>query len=172
MARVFVAHLPAGYIASKLLYRRCNPFEISYPAFMLAGMLGSIVPDIDLAWFYLVDQRQHNHHSYFTHYPSFWLALLAVSCAWYGEAERRGNAALWCNFALNGFIHMFLDSFVGGIRWFAPYLDDSFSLAKVAAVYQPWWLNFLLHWSMLFEGAIILWAFYLWRGPARQWRLR
>jgi len=169
---MFVAHLPAGYIASKLLFRRCDPMEISYPAFMLAGMLGAIAPDFDLAWFYLIDQRQTDHHGYFTHYPAFWLSLLAVSWVWYGEAERRGSVALWCNFSLNGFLHLCLDSIVGGIQWLAPFDHQSYSLVTVAAVHKPWWLNFLVHWTMLLEAAIVLWALYLWRGPARQWRLR
>ena len=167
MAGVFIAHLPAGYIASKLLYRRVNPFEVSYPAFIIAGMLGAVAPDIDLLWFYLVDSR-HNHHTYFTHYPIFWLALLAISCTWYGETDRRGPAALWCTFSLNGFIHLCLDSVVGDIWWFAPFIDQSFALAKVPATHKPWWLNFLLHWSMLIELAIVGWALRLWRGSPKR----
>lgn len=165
MRGVIVGHLPAGYIVSKLLFRRLSPAFASYPAFMCAGLLGAVAPDVDLIWFYLVDHGRHHHHTYFTHYPILWLSMLIVSFVWYGETERRGPAALWCIFSLNGFIHMFLDSVVGDIWWFAPFVDRSYALATVAAVYKPWWLNFLLHWSMLLEVAVVLWALYLWRHP-------
>jgi inner membrane protein len=170
MAEVFVAHLPAGYAVSKLLYRRCDSLEASYPAFMLAGMLGAVAPDFDFAWHYLVDSSR-NHHSYFTHFPAFWLAILAVAGVWYREADRRDRVALWCNFALNGFLHLVLDSLVGGIQWLAPFSNQSFSLATIAGSHQRWWLNYLTHWAMLFEVAIFLWAAYLWRGRPRRWLL-
>ena len=115
MAGVFIAHLPAGYIALELLYRRVDPFKVSYPAFILAGMLGAVAPDLDLAWRYLVDGGRVHHHSYFTHYPAVWLAALLVALVWYGETERRGPAALWCIFTLNGLLHLCLDSVVGDI---------------------------------------------------------
>jgi hypothetical protein len=163
MAGVFVAHLPAGYIASKLAYRRCDPLEVSYPAFMLAGMAGALAPDLDLAWQYLVDNGARHHHTYFTHYPVSWLAVLGVAFAWHGEADRKEPAALWCIFALNGFVHICLDSVVGDIRWLAPFSDEFYALARVPAVHKPWWLNFLLHWSMLLEAAIVIAALALWR---------
>ena len=43
---------------------------------------------------------------------------------------------------------MVQDSVVGDIWWFAPFIDRSFAL------YTPWWLNFVLHWSFALELAI------------------
>ena len=49
------------------------------------------------------------------------------------------------------------------VWWFAPFIDKPFALASVPAVYHPWWLNFILHWSFMLEVAILIWAGWLWR---------
>ncbi len=61
-------------------------------------------------------------------------------------------------------MHMLLDSIVGDIWWFAPFVDQPYALFTVEAVYKPWWLNFILHWSFAIEIGILLWALYLWRA--------
>ena len=166
---MIIGHLPAGYIASKLLFMRLAPPFASYPAFMCAGLLGAIAPDVDLLWFYLVDQRRQHHHLYFTHWPIVWLSFLALSVCWFRKAERREAPALAVIFSINGFIHMCLDSIVGDIWWFAPVIDKPFSLFTVPPVYKPWWFNFLLHWSMLLEVALAVLAIWLWgRAPKRR----
>jgi len=58
---------------------------------------------------------------------------------------------------------MVLDSIVGDIWWFAPFVDQRFSLFTVPALYKPWWLNFILHWSFALELAVVGSAVYLWR---------
>jgi hypothetical protein len=51
--------------------------------------------------------------------------------------------------------HLVLDTFVGHIWWLYPLRDQPFSIAEVENHYQPWWMNFMLHWTMLLELAII-----------------
>jgi len=73
--------------------------------------------------------------------------------------------------------HLLLDTIVGDIWWFAPFIDKPFAFFTVPALYKPWWLNFLLHWSFALELAVFALAFYLLRnapngiqtaaGPAR-----
>jgi len=63
-----------------------------------------------------------------------------------------------------GVLHMLLDSIVGDIWWFAPFVDQAYALFNVPARYQPWWLNFLLHWSFALELALWVWAFVLYRA--------
>jgi inner membrane protein len=58
---------------------------------------------------------------------------------------------------------MLLDSIVGDIWWFAPFVDKSFALFTVPALYHPWWLNFVLHWTFLLELLILLWAVNIWQ---------
>ena len=164
MVAMIFGHLPAGYLASKLLFKRLAPPFAFYPAFMCAGLLGAITPDVDLLWFYHVDGRRQHHHLYFTHWPVVWLSLLALSVWWFRRAERREVPALAIIYSVNGCIHMCLDTIVGDIWWFAPVLDRSFSLFAVPALYKPWWLNYLFHWSMLLEIAVIAFAFWHWNS--------
>ncbi len=159
---MFIAHLPAGYITAKLLFPRLKTPFVSYQAFLFCSVVGAIFPDIDMFYFYLIDHRQHHHHSYFTHFPSTWLLLLVASSAWFYFTSQRKNAALAVIFSLGGFIHIFLDTIVGDIWWFAPFIDKPFAFATVPAIYKPWWLNFLLHWSFGLEIILVCWAVYLW----------
>jgi hypothetical protein len=62
------------------------------------------------------------------------------------------------------------DSVVGDIAWLAPYSDEYFALFHVEAMFKPWWLNFILHWSFALELLLVALAVYLWRRDhARYW---
>ena len=166
---MIIAHLPAGYIVSKLLVRRFEVFNISTTTFLWAGVIGAFFPDFDMLYFYLIDHRQHHHHTYITHYPILWLTLLTVSVLWLYYAKAKANAVYATIFSLNGFIHMFLDTIVGDIWWLAPWvMDKPFAFFTVPALYKPWWLNFILHWSFALELVILIYAIYLWRKSARK----
>ena len=66
-------------------------------------------------------------------------------------------------FCLGGCGHLLLDTIVGDIYWRAPFAYEATSLFVVPALYHPWWLNFILHWSFAFELALLAWAFVTWR---------
>jgi len=159
---MIIAHLPAGYVISRLLLRPAESLGISATAFLLAGIIGAIAPDLDMFYFHLVDNRQHHHHTYFTHFPVIWLGLLAASVIWLYNAKLKNRATYAFIFSLNGFAHMLFDTIVGDIWWFAPWIDKPFAFFTVPALYNPWWLNFILHWSFAVELAILAWAIYLW----------
>jgi membrane-bound metal-dependent hydrolase YbcI (DUF457 family) len=152
---MFIAHLPAGYLLTRALIslRFGLPAMPSY--IMAAGLLGSIAPDFDLLWFYLVDNREYPHHSYWTHFPSAWALLIALSLLWVRVERQRHAAKALLAFACCGLLHMVLDSVAGGIRWLAPFSSESWSLSEVKRFVEPWWLNFFLHWSMLIEALIV-----------------
>ncbi|MEH6490926.1 metal-dependent hydrolase [Halopseudomonas sp.] len=160
---MFIGHLPAGYVATRLLFRRFARTGVTARYFMLAGMFGAIAPDLDMFYFYLIDNRQHHHHTYWPHFPVIWFSLLLVTSLWFGLARDRSRAALGVIFALNGCLHMLLDSIVGDVWWLAPWIDQPFVLFTVQAVYTPWWLNFFLHWTFALELVVVAWAIYLWR---------
>jgi inner membrane protein len=159
-------HLPAGYLISSFTYARLGCDAVSRRAYVLAGMLGAVAPDFDLAYFYLFDERQHHHHTYFTHFPIGWLALIAGAACWFRLARIQFLPALALVFSFNGFVHMVLDSIVGDIEWLAPWNMQFFSLFEVRALYEPWWLNFILHWSFVLEVIMTLCAYRLWRYSA------
>jgi hypothetical protein len=160
---MFIGHLPSGYIASKLLYPRLEPAGSALKTYLWAGALGAVAPDFDMMYFYLVDHRMHHHHTYWTHFPIVWACLLFISLIWLSAARVKRLAALATIFSLNGLVHMLLDSIVGDIWWFAPFIDRPFSLFSVPALYKPWWLNFLFNWSFALELVIVALAVYIWR---------
>jgi hypothetical protein len=161
---MIIAHIPAGYLVSMFLFPRWRAsFGVVRTRFFAAGIAGAMAPDLDMLYFHLVDHRQHHHHTYFSHFPSFWALLFLLSVAWLYIAKVKSTPALAVLFTLNGLLHMVLDSVVGDIWWLAPLDGKPFSFAIVPALYQPWWLNFLLHWSFLLELGLAAWAFALWR---------
>jgi len=79
---------------------------------------------------------------------------------------RQEKPALALIFCLGGFGHLLLDSVVGDIYWLAPFSGKPYSMFTVPALYHPWWLNFILHWSFAFELALLAWAAVLMRQKA------
>lgn len=165
---MIIGHLPAGYIASRLLFPRIGHHGVAWKSFLLAGMFGAIAPDLDMIYFHLIDHRQHHHHTYWSHFPLVWISLLLVSTAWFYSCHERRFSLLAIVFSFNGFIHMLLDTIVGDIWWFAPFVDKPFAFFVVPSLYKPWWLNFLLHWSFALELLVLAWALYLWRRGTKE----
>lgn len=125
-------------------------------------LLGSVLPDVDMLYFYLVDNRNTNHHLYWTHLPIFWVAVLggvAVIATLLGMVRTRLMAL--CLFA-GIVLHLLLDTLVGGILWLFPYETSQIYLIKVPAV-RSWWVwNFVLHWTFMIEIAICVMAAITW----------
>jgi LexA-binding, inner membrane-associated putative hydrolase len=129
--------------------------------FLMLRLLGSIAPDLDMFYFYLVDHRQHWHHTYFTHWPSFWLGVIASSLiAGYGFRNRTlafGGSIL----GINGLLHLVLDTHVGRIRWLEPFSNQWVYFFDVPARYHPKILNFVFHWTFVFEVTLLVSAIYV-----------
>ena len=108
---MFIAHLPAGYLLAKTIRLRTPGRK----AVMTAALLGAIAPDLDLFYFYTLDGRQHHHHSYWTHYPSVWFALMLL--AWGASRIKPwSTGGTWLLiFSMSGFLHLLLDFIVGDI---------------------------------------------------------
>jgi inner membrane protein len=74
---VITAHIPLGYILS-----RAAGWQ---GAVVGAAIIGAAWPDLDLIWFYLIDDRTFHRHHYWVHVPAFVLpasmALLALTRA-------------------------------------------------------------------------------------------
>jgi inner membrane protein len=163
---MIIGHLPSGYVLSKLLANKLAIKGINPRHITAITIFGAIAPDFDMLYFYLIDNRQHHHHTYWSHYPILWLSLLAVSSVWYKSFSEKSVPILAIVFSAAGFIHLLLDSIVGDIWWFAPFIDRPYALFTVPALYKPWWLNFILHWSFALELLLWVWAILLWRKSA------
>ncbi len=68
---MIIGHLPLGYLSIKVFPAKLINIS-NKKIFMLVGLSGSIAPDLDMIYFYLVDNRQHHHHTYWTHIPFYW----------------------------------------------------------------------------------------------------
>ncbi|MFC3902928.1 inner membrane protein [Acinetobacter marinus] len=159
---MFIAHLPSGYILAKILTKKLKQTQISTKALFAIVMVGAVFPDIDLFYFYFVDDRSVHHHKYFLHWFSFWIPIFLSSFLWLAIFKRQSKIALAvCLFCGAAILHIILDTFVGDIWLFAPFIDKPYVFFEVTAKYQPWWLNFILHWSFLVEILITIYALWI-----------
>ena len=138
---MITAHLPAGYALARAADWR-GPV-------LAAALVGATFPDLDLLWFYFVDDRAFHHHRYWVHAPA-----LALVCS---AALITVTRARWAvAFAAGWGLHILLDTPVGGIMWLWPVSDHLYYGWTVPATQAHWLLSFIFHWSFVAELAI--WA--------------
>ncbi|MEO0745665.1 MAG: metal-dependent hydrolase [Pseudomonadota bacterium] len=137
---MIVGHLAAGYLAARGLA------AIGAGALFGGMLIGSVLPDIDMLWFALVDQGRVHHHDYLTHRPVVWAGLLCV-----GLALRRASVI---GVALGALLHLALDSIAGKIAWAWPISDAATPLVIVPATQAHWLLSFIFHWTFALELAL------------------
>jgi inner membrane protein len=160
---MFIGHLPAGYILTKLSYSRFSHCIKNDRTYLFWGILGSIAPDFDMFYFYLIDHHRRNHHKYISHYPVVWFVSIVMSIVLLKMTHKK-HCLCMAIFSMSGFVHLILDSIAGDILWLAPFSSRAFSLATVPARYHPWWTNFMVHGSFVFEILVTMWAFWIWRN--------
>ena len=155
---MFVAHLPAGYLLTRRILGHAPTNESTSRRILALGLAASVLPDFDLLYFYLIDQRQTLHHLYWPHLPLAWLGPAAVCvlvCIW---TRSRLLAAVFLVFHANLFLHLVLDTVAGQMFWLYPFDKTSFVLVDVPARHGWWVWNFVLHWTFGLELMICLWA--------------
>lgn len=163
---MFIAHLPAGYLATRSILARQPAPPLFRRRLLALGMAASVLPDLDLLWFYFVDHRRHVHHAYLPHLPLPWMALFAAAALlmWMARASRTAWLAMLV-LAANIMLHLVLDTTAGGIRWLWPFSNAEFAMSHVQARHQAWYLNFVLHWTFALEVAILSAALWVaWRN--------
>lgn len=123
---------------------------------MPAALMGAVAPDLDLdlIWFFFVDNQQIHHHRYWVHIPVFWACVAAVVLGLLRNTRWLGTAVVFFAAVV---LHLLLDTISGGIMWAAPFHSDLMSLVTVPARRpHDWVMSFLLHWTILFE--LVIWA--------------
>ncbi|WP_337267583.1 metal-dependent hydrolase [Oryzifoliimicrobium ureilyticus] len=153
---MLIAHLPAGFIVGRFAKGRT-----SAPGMVPAAMIGSIVPDLDIFYFYLFNSRIH-HHAFFMHWPLFWLVLAAITLALIAGIDRRWLPAGFIFFFAT-LLHMVMDTVAAPLFWLAPFSSRAFQMVEVPANYSHWIISFMLHWTFLLELTIcaVALAFFL-----------
>ena len=160
---MMVGHLPAGYLYGSFLATKLARTQVDSRYILIAALAGSVFPDIDMFYFLLIDDQRH-HHSYWTHYPIVWLSIVFASSIVFSLYRKwRRAAVLSMVFASTAVLHLILDSIVGDVRWLAPFVDQAYTMFSVPARYEPWWFNFIFHWSFGLEILLSVWALWHWR---------
>ncbi|WP_368183531.1 metal-dependent hydrolase [Aestuariibius sp. HNIBRBA575] len=144
---MITAHLPSGYVLGKLL-------PVSKWGFY-AAVLGGILPDFDIIWFYFIDDRAFHHHRYWVHIPAFWGMIMTVVVPTLYLMNRAFLTIALCFFAAI-YLHLILDTLSGDILWGWPFSDQFFKFILVPAHYDHWVLNFILH--PVFVAEIAIWV--------------
>lgn len=150
---MLIAHLPSGYLLARATAAKGR--------LMGAALVGSVVPDLDMLWFHLVDHGPLHHHRYWVHAPGFWLilAVLALPLIRWRAPALFAPASIFLTAIL---LHLSLDSLGGGIMWGWPFSTRLHQLVTVPATHSHWVLSFLLHWTFLAELGITALAAFLW----------
>ena len=155
---MFIGHIPAGYISTNAVFRilpqRCIE-KICLRYALLWGTIGSIFPDFDIFYLLLIGKRPHLHHKYWTHIPFYWVCIFLLIFSIVIAYEKRALAIYLWIFSLNIFIHLFLDTIVGNIRWLYPFSSDGVVFFHVPALYNWGVWKFVFHWTFLFEIVIV-----------------
>lgn len=161
---MFIGHLPGAY----LIFRATAP-NLGKLAFA-AAMIGAVAPDIDILWFYLVDDRGHHHHSYLTHRPIIWAGFLLVGLLIRQWLYRVGTFLTFLG--AGGLVHLLLDSITGEVAWLWPLSNATYPLVTVQATHSHWILSFLNHWTFKVEILITVVALIVlvatWRRSLRK----
>ena len=151
---MFVAHLPAGYLIGRALDRPGSRARASSRV-VAASLVGSVLPDVDMLWFFLVDGGRVHHHRYWTHVPLFWAALAVPALI---VTARRSPASLRAvvAFFLAIASHLVLDTVVGDVQWLQPFSDRFIHLVTVERIAGAHWIwSFILHWTFALELALL-----------------
>ncbi|WP_037037402.1 metal-dependent hydrolase [Pseudovibrio sp. JE062] len=143
---MFIAHLPAGYLLGKAATRQLN---LKSRQLVLWTSIGSILPDADMLYFYLIDNQSTHHRHYFSHWPITWLMLLALSAILLSRKSRLGVALF--GVSIGGLLHMVLDSVAAPVFWLAPFSKLQVEFIEIPAIYENYIWSFVLHWTFAIE---------------------
>lgn len=156
---MFIAHVPAGYLVTRYLQSRTHNYS---RVVLWVGLVASIFPDVDLAWFYLVDDRKTLHHHYYTHIPLTWIILGLVSYCMLRIFNKQSYYVVLLAAFVNVMLHMVLDSVAASIRWLYPFSEYEVNLVHIPARHSWWVYNFIFHWTFVVELLIIAAAGIVW----------
>jgi hypothetical protein len=159
------AHIPAGYLLANVFVKHRG-----WLTWLLwVGMIGGTFPDIDILFDVLRQRDFMGHHISLMHFPVFWSLLAAIALILILLSRRKRWLPIWGVFFSAVFLHLILDTLVGGMYWLAPLSWTPIHLITIPTQ-RAWWVaDFVLHWSFVFEVAIIASAaIVFFRGGCRE----
>lgn len=152
------SHAPAGFIAAFVTKRWWARFltKKQITILYLIGTIVAILPDVDAAYFYLVDatirHRQHITHS-LIFYLLIWLLFYIIG---FFKKKQLFKSIGFVIFT-GGFSHLILDSTTTGVPWLYPISSRTWGLLLI-----PWLnFNFIYDHLFLFTLSIEIFVFLL-----------
>lgn len=149
---MLIAHLPAGALCAVFAeHRRARAARPTLGrAEIAAYLVGSVLPDADMAWFLWSGGHTH-HHTYLTHRPAAWavvclLGLVLRAAGARGGPRLRRAGHVVTIVASMALLHLALDTFQGQIAWAWPLSDATRTWVHVPGVPgQHWVVSFMKH---------------------------
>lgn len=159
---MLLAHAPAGYLLTRVLSRTVFKHIVDpkrsnrlYQLMMAAGLIGSILPDLDFIYNIFFDARHSSHHSYITHIPFYWILLILFSIATGKIFKRKNSMVIAVTGCMAALLHLVCDTITAEIYWLYPFIDNGYNIFAVSDVHIWWVQNYLSHWTFMIEIAII-----------------
>ncbi|GAB5534399.1 MAG: metal-dependent hydrolase [Rubricoccaceae bacterium] len=156
---MLIGHLPAGYLAATATLRRIPPARRR--GLMMAALIGSVLPDLDLIYFYGVDSSVH-HHAFPPHWPLLWVVVMIASSLLVARSDQRRWGHIGLAVSAAALLHCVLDSIAGSVPWLAPFSDHETTLVTVPATHDSWIVSFITHWTFGVELALGAVALVVW----------
>lgn len=161
---MITAHLPGGYILTRALQ-----VKLKTKSFLWLGLVGSIFPDLDILYYILVGKRWLSHREFWMHIPIYWIGISLAVFIILALARKKTWYPAAIIFFANVFLHLILDTVIGGIKWLYPFSNTGFYLTIVPARYDFWLWSFIFHWTFWLEIAIIVAAACVFIKDLRSW---
>lgn len=124
---VLPSHVAGGYVAISVIDSIYPNLGFGSGGLLLAGLVGSVLPDIDFVFFKYVK----DHHNSWLHTPIFWIILYVIVFIIGIVVQNNGIIIYNTAFLIGTITHLFLDWFSGrtaGIRISYPFSIKVFSL--------------------------------------------
>jgi len=159
---MFIGHLPASYLLAQSVSKISPTSLRDSRSIVLVALIGGVLPDVDLLYFYTIGERQVVHHKYWSHTPIYWVVLFICFSFVTYLCESMKMFKLLCVAFLAIVLHIALDTMTGAIHWLHPFSATTITLVHVPAVHGSWVANFLLHWTFAVELLVLISALVPW----------
>jgi len=150
---MLIAHIPSGYIISKI-------YKQEKKSVVVSSLIFSVWPDLDLIYFYLFDSSVSHRH-FFPHLPIVMVVAFIITLPLYWMKLFEKMRIYYVLFFVNWLVHLILDTVTERIFWLYPVSNHGFQLIEVPAVFNHWIISFVLHWSFAIELTIVAFALIL-----------
>lgn len=153
---MIIGHLPAGYFITRYLIKRQ---KLALNKWWLGlGLLAAIVPDLDYAYWLIINDQADTHRGYITTYPIIYFGFFLISLSIYLFYKRQWLKNAIIIIYVNIFVHFLLDTPFYGVKWLLPFYNQEIGIYDVGSYSGGSGIqveNYFTHWYWYLE--IVLW---------------